>query len=68
MLFIGEKMKTSTLRHSAQRQRASENADKILVISGGKLAEQGTHSELMQKGGIYCGFVKRRQQAAMWKM
>ena len=45
-----------------------ENADKILVISGGKLAEQGTHSELMQKGGIYCGFVKRRQQAAMRKM
>lgn len=65
---ISELCKGKTLIVIAHRLNTIENADKILVISGGKLAEQGTHSELMQKGGIYCGFVKRRQQAAMWKM
>ena len=65
---ISELCKGKTLIVIAHRLNTIENADKILVISGGKLAEQGTHSELMQKGGIYCGFVQRRQQAAMWKM
>ena len=33
------------------------NADQILVVSGGKIAEAGTHDELLAKGGKY---------AAMW--
>ena len=28
-------------------------ANKILVLSGGSLAESGTHDELMEKKGIY---------------
>jgi ATP-binding cassette subfamily B protein len=28
-------------------------ADLILVMEKGRLAEQGTHSELMQRGGLY---------------
>ena len=28
-------------------------ADEILVISGGGIAERGTHSELVGKGGVY---------------
>ena len=28
-------------------------ADRILVVSGGVIAEQGTHDELLAKGGIY---------------
>lgn len=34
-----------------------KNADQILVVSGGKIAEAGTHDELLAKGGKY---------AAMW--
>ena len=34
-----------------------KNADQILVVSGGKIAEAGTHDELLVKGGKY---------AAMW--
>jgi ATP-binding cassette subfamily B protein/subfamily B ATP-binding cassette protein MsbA len=39
----------------AHRLSTVMRADKILVIDGGKIAEQGTHEELMRRGGIYAG-------------
>jgi ABC-type multidrug transport system fused ATPase/permease subunit len=27
-------------------------ADRILVLAGGRIAEKGTHAELMQRGGL----------------
>ncbi|MFN0202386.1 MAG: ABC transporter ATP-binding protein [Bacteroidia bacterium] len=37
----------------AHRLSTILHADKILVIEKGKLIEQGTHEELLQKGGLY---------------
>ena len=37
----------------AQRVASVENADKILVMDGGKIVEQGNHETLMKLGGIY---------------
>ncbi len=34
------------------------NADKILVVDKGRIAEVGTHAELMQRGGIYSKLVE----------
>lgn len=37
----------------AHRLSTIRTADVILVISGGVIAERGTHEELMEKGGLY---------------
>ncbi|KAF4737618.1 hypothetical protein FOZ63_023177 [Perkinsus olseni] len=39
----------------AHRLSTVQNADKILVISGGKLVESGTHSQLLSERGVYYG-------------
>ncbi|KAF1782788.1 P-loop containing nucleoside triphosphate hydrolase [Phytophthora cactorum] len=41
----------------AHRLSTIRNADKICVVNGGKIAEQGAHQELLQLNGIYAGLV-----------
>jgi ATP-binding cassette, subfamily B, heavy metal transporter len=38
-------------------------ADNILVLEAGRLVEQGTHAELLAKGGAYAGLWNRQRQA-----
>lgn len=52
----------------AHRMRTVENADKIIVLDGGVVAESGTHEELMQKHGLYCRLVELQTAAADWKI
>jgi len=52
----------------AHRLKTVRNADQILVINKGQIAEQGTHEELMQKKGIYSSFIAERSKAAAWKL
>ncbi len=37
----------------AQRTSSLEDADQIIVLDGGEIAEQGTHNELLSNKGIY---------------
>lgn len=37
----------------AHRMRTVANADKVVVLEGGKVAEQGTPDELVHKNGVY---------------
>lgn len=37
----------------AQRLSSVEDADKIIVLDRGRIAEEGTHTQLIEKGGIY---------------
>jgi ATP-binding cassette subfamily B protein len=37
----------------AQRLSTVKRADKIVVLEGGEVVEQGTHEDLLEKGGIY---------------
>ncbi len=46
-------MKDRTALVIAHRLSTVQNADKIVVIEQGRVAETGTHSELYEKGGLY---------------
>ena len=52
----------------AHRLKTVRNADQILVIDKGQIAEQGTHEKLMQNEGIYKSFIAERSKAATWKI
>jgi ABC-type multidrug transport system fused ATPase/permease subunit len=49
----------------AHRLSTVRNADQIVVLSEGGIAEQGTHSELMRQQGIYWKLNQVQQRAAM---
>ena len=42
----------------AHRLSTIHNADKIIVIDHGRIAEEGTHNELMARGGIYAKLIE----------
>ena len=52
----------------AHRLATIENADKILVIDGGTVAQRGTHEELLEQEGTYKTFIKIREQAEGWRI
>ena len=51
----------------AHRLSTLRNADKILVIDHGRIAEFGTHKELLDQRGIYFKLVMAQTRAALEK-
>lgn len=52
----------------AHRLATIENANQILVVDSGMIAEKGTHNELLEKGGVYKRFVDIREAAEGWSI
>ena len=60
--------KEKTILMIAHRLKTVRHADNILVIDNGRIAQSGTHEQLMEQGGIYRRFVESREQAVGWKV
>lgn len=45
----------------AHRLSTIEQADRILVLDGGRLAESGTRQALLAQGGIYAGMIRTKR-------
>ncbi len=58
-------LKNRTTFIIAHRISSVKNADQIIVLKNGKIAERGKHRELMEQGGIYAGMVADQMSSAV---
>lgn len=61
-------IKDKTVLIIAHRMRTVAGADKIVVLAGGVVAEQGTPGELYKKNGIYTRMVDLQSASGKWKI
>ncbi len=52
----------------AHRMRTVEAADKIVVLESGRVAEQGSPSELMERNGLFRHMAELQRQSAGWRL
>ena len=60
--------KGKTILTIAHRLATIQHADQILVVDDGRIAQRGTHEELMEQGGLYRHFIEIREQAEGWRL
>lgn len=63
---LHELRKGKTVLMIAHHLTSVQDADKILVIAQGKIAEEGTHSELIARNGIYNSMWNEYQRTVTW--
>ena len=61
-------IKDKTVMVIAHRMRTVAGADKIVVLSDGKVSETGTPDELMKKDGIFAHMLKLQTQGQNWNL
>ncbi len=65
-LAFNELTKGKTVLMIAHRLSTIKNADLIYVIANGKVTEQGTHDELVEKNGLYSEMWAEYNNAFIW--
>ena len=65
---FGKLSKDKTVIMIAHRLSTVTNADCIYVLSDGKLAESGTHSELISENGIYSHMWNEYNKSVNWQV
>ncbi len=55
---LAKAMKDRTTIVIAHRISSVKNADEIIILEGGEIAERGTHTELLEKKGLYYQMVR----------
>ena len=65
---ISELTRGKTIITIAHRLATIQNADQILVVNDGLIAEKGTHAELICHDGIYKRFIEVRERTEGWRI
>ena len=65
---IAELTADKTVVAIAHRLATIRNADQILVVDGGGIAQRGTHDDLMRQEGTYRRVVEIREASEGWKI
>lgn len=60
--------KGKTVLMIAHRLSTIQNADQILVLDHGRVAEQGRHQELLAQNGMYAAMWEDYKRSAQWKV
>lgn len=68
MTAVDELTQDKTIIMIAHRLKTVENADQIVVLDKGQIAQQGKHAQLAQQAGIYRDFITTRKEALSWKL
>ena len=58
--IISEKQQTIVV--IAHRLSTIQNADRIAVMDGGRIVEQGSHESLMEENGTYAHLIRRQMR------
>ena len=61
-------IKNKTVMIIAHRMRTVADADKIVVLKDGVVAESGTPEELKKKNGLYAHMVKVQTESQNWRL
>ena len=65
---ISELVKDKTVIVIAHRLPSVSNADQIVVLQDGSIAEKGDHESLLKLGGIYAGLWNEQNHAGSWQI
>ena len=65
---LSQLIKNKTVIIIAHRMRTIANADKIVVLDDGKIAEQGSPDELISNGGLFKKMVDLQNLSGEWKI
>ncbi len=65
---IDSLIKGRTVIAIAHRLNTIRNADRIIVLEGGRIEEEGTHETLMQSDGLYAQLWNIQEHISGWKL
>jgi ATP-binding cassette subfamily B protein len=63
---INRLVKNRTVIVIAHKLKTVTNADNIIVLDGGRVAQQGLHGELLSNNGLYARLYATQQEAMDW--
>ena len=67
-LALSRLLQGKTVLLIAHRMRTVAGADHIVVLEGGRVAQQGTPEELMAQDGLYRRMVALQKESARWRL